>query len=250
MNVKRSHIFGRLWGVADSSVPEMGFLATWWRNWSTLSHHDTSNNMQDSGTDESATPQSLYRKYGYVCHPLANTATLWQKKFINKTRRLLKVPCKFILLWKTTQVNCFLSYNDKTPSEYRSSVVYQFSCPGCRSSYIGKTDRCLFTQLKEHNNRDHESSEINAHINSWREHFQHINTLTKLTPDSTQTINTNTTVFTLLIFDNCKIIDISDNWSLYYMKNPLQFAEENQNLTTAARLQKNWSYFNDTIKHL
>ena len=99
--------------------------------------------------------------------------------FINKTRRLLKGPCKFILLWKTTQVNCFLSCKDKTPSEYRSSLVYQFSCPGCKSLYIGKTDCCLFTRLKEHNNR--ESSEINAHINSCEHFHQHIKTLMELT---------------------------------------------------------------------
>ena len=32
----------------------------------------------------------------------------------------------------------------------RSNVVYQFSCPGCESSYIGKTDRTLFERTKEH----------------------------------------------------------------------------------------------------
>ena len=32
----------------------------------------------------------------------------------------------------------------------RSNVVYQFSCPGCESSYIGKTDRTLFERTKQH----------------------------------------------------------------------------------------------------
>ena len=191
----------------------------------------TSNNMQDSDTDESTSPQSLPKiwlrlpfigRYG-------NTLT---KKFINKTRRLMKGPCKFILLWKTTQVNCFLSCKDKTPSEYRNSVVYQFSCPGCKSSYIGKTDRCLITRLKEHNNR--ESSEINAHINSC-EHFQHIKTLMELTPDSTETINTNTTQ---LIFENCKIIDRSDHWSLLLYKESLAIRRRKPELNNGAKASK------------
>ena len=89
-------------------------------------------------------------------------------KFTKKTRRLLKGPCKFVINWRTTNYNCFLSCKDKTPDEYKSSVVYEFSCPGCRSSYIGKTDRCLYTRIKEHSTR--ENSEIYAHVNSC-EHF-------------------------------------------------------------------------------
>ena len=75
----------------------------------------------------------------------------------------LSGPCKFVINWRTTNYNCFLSCKDKTPGEYKSSVVYEFSCPGCRSSYIGKTDRCLYTRIKEHSTR--ENSEIYAHVN-------------------------------------------------------------------------------------
>ena len=45
------------------------------------------------------------------------------KKFTKKTRRLLKGPCKFVINWRTTNYNCFLSCKDKTPDEYKSSVV-------------------------------------------------------------------------------------------------------------------------------
>jgi hypothetical protein len=113
----------------------------------------THNNTTHVDQADSTTPDNLpfIGNYG-------NTLT---KKFMSKTRRLLK---KFILNWRTTNSNCFLSCKDKTPDEYKSSVVYEFSCPGCRSAYIGKTDRCLYTRLKEHSTR--ENSEINAHINS------------------------------------------------------------------------------------
>ena len=154
------------------------------------------------------------------------------KKFINKTRRLLKSPCKFILNWRTTNSNCFLSCKDKTPDEYKSSVVYEFSCPGCRSTYIGKTDRCLYTRLKEHSTR--ENSEINSHINCC-EHFQHIKSLMELSPHSTNPINTN---LTELIFRSCKIIDRSDHWSLLLFKESLAIRRRKPDLNHGARVSK------------
>ena len=148
------------------------------------------------------------------------------------THRLLKGPCKFILHWRTTQANCFQSCKDKTPNEYQSSVVYQFSCPSCKSSYIGKTDRCLFIRLKEHSTRD--SSEINAHINSC-ELFQHIKTLMELTPDCSNTIDNN---LTQLIFDNCKIIDKSDHWSLLMYKESLAIHKRKPELNHGTKASK------------
>ncbi len=56
--------------------------------------------------------------------------------------------------------------------ELQSSVVYKFSCP--QASYIGKTDRCLMTRLKEHARS--KESEIYKHINSC-EHFLYYRTL-------------------------------------------------------------------------
>ena len=39
---------------------------------------------------------------------------------------------------------------DKLNKLSKSNVIYQFSCPGCESSYIGKTERTLFERTKEH----------------------------------------------------------------------------------------------------
>ena len=65
------------------------------------------------------------------------------RSFIRKVTPLLKSPCKFIINWKTIDSSCFTSLKDPTPIKYRSSVVYEFTCPGCSARYIGKTDRCL-----------------------------------------------------------------------------------------------------------
>ena len=87
------------------------------------------------------------------------------QKFKKNLLRLIKRPCRLIVNWKTTtSTNCFLSCKDKTPKEYQSSVVYSFSFPGCQQSYIGKTDRCFFTRIKEHTTCP--DSRIHNHINS------------------------------------------------------------------------------------
>ena len=39
---------------------------------------------------------------------------------------------------------------DKMNKLSKSNVVYQSSCPGCESSYIGKTERTLLERTKEH----------------------------------------------------------------------------------------------------
>ena len=44
----------------------------------------------------------------------------------------------------------------------KSKVVYQFSCPGCESSYIGKSEQTLFERTKEHVTRA--DSAIKGHL--------------------------------------------------------------------------------------
>jgi hypothetical protein len=65
-------------------------------------------------------------------------ATKLINNFIRKISHVLKSPCKFIVNWKTTDTNCFITLNP-TPKTYQSSVVYEFKCPGCNTNYIGKS---------------------------------------------------------------------------------------------------------------
>ena len=98
---------------------------------------------------------------------LGKYGTKLTKSFIRKISPLLKSPCKFIVNWKTTDANCFISLKDHTPKMYQSSVVYELKCPRCNANYVGKTDRCLYTRVKEHS--CHDSSEIYNHICSCNE---------------------------------------------------------------------------------
>ena len=74
----------------------------------------------------------------------------------------------------------------------------------------------------------------NAHINSC-EHFQHIKTLMELTPDSSNTIDTN---LTQLIFDSCKIIDKSEHWSLLLYKESLAMHRRKPELNHGTKASK------------
>ena len=148
---------------------------------------------------------------------LGKYGTRLTRSFIYTITPLLKLKCNFIINWKTTNSNSFLSCKDKTPTKYHSSVVYEFTCPGCKSRYIGKTDRCFYTRIKEHA-RD-SKSEIFEHITSC-ELFQHIKSILELYPDDHTNLS-QTCILPEFLFNNSKIIDRSDHWSLLLPKKRL-----------------------------
>ena len=64
---------------------------------------------------------------------LGKYGTKLTNNFIRKISPLLKSPCKFIVNWKTTDTNCFISLKDPTPKTYQSSVQWRrqpFKCGG------------------------------------------------------------------------------------------------------------------------
>ena len=99
--------------------------------------------------------------------------------------------------------------NASLPKMYQSSVVNEFKCPGCNANYVGETDRCLYTRVKEHS--CHDSSKRCNHICSCNE-FNFIKNMLELSPcDEDNNIKCS---LTDLIFTNTKIIDKSKHWSL------------------------------------
>ena len=54
---------------------------------------------------------------------------------------------------------------DRTPVALKSMVVYQVSCAGCNSRYIGETSRHFSTRIKEHTESD-KKSHILKHFNT------------------------------------------------------------------------------------
>ena len=69
------------------------------------------------------------------------------RKQINLTITLQVLCCYIVQRWPnrttTIKLNLFTNNKDKVPKQNKSNVVYEFTCPKCNSSYIGKTDRTL-----------------------------------------------------------------------------------------------------------
>ena len=60
------------------------------------------------------------------------------------------------------KISFFTNMKDRLNKLSKSNVVYQFPCPGCESSNIGKTERTLFERTKEHVTRA--DSVIEGHL--------------------------------------------------------------------------------------
>ena len=93
------------------------------------------------------------------------------KSCIKKLYRSFKreVNVKFVTHYKTTKMSFFTNTKDKTSSLSQSSVVYQFTCPGCSCNYIGKTERNLHERTEEHaycNKKSNEQSAIYEHLST------------------------------------------------------------------------------------
>ena len=95
-------------------------------------------------------------------------------------------------------------------------VVYKFGCPGCQSSYIGKTDRKKMTRTREHAVTAKESA-IYKHLRTC-EHLSFIHNLFNL-PDTlnnitTPTISWNNDCAINVGQNNTTVLDYDHNWNL------------------------------------
>ena len=118
--------------------------------------------------------------------------------------------------------NLIISFPAKT-------VVYKFTCPGCRNCVIEK--RCVTKRINEH--ATNPNSEIYEHAKSC-EHFEYMKTVMELSLDMNTKIECNSTQ---LILNNCKIIDKVEQWSLFVFKEALAIRRQNP-LSWIIRLQE------------
>ena len=74
------------------------------------------------------------------------------KACINKIRAncIKNRKIVFKILYDVAKTEVFCNNKDKTSFLCQSNVVYKFACPGCNSSYVGKTERTLSERTTEH----------------------------------------------------------------------------------------------------
>ena len=158
------------------------------------------------------------------------------KRLVSKLKCLIDQPFKIQTHWQTTKMSYFINTKDPTPKQYKSSVVYKFSCPGCSSSYIGKTDRNLITRIKEHVKPN---SEIFNHVSQCN-NFKHFHDILNL-PHSL--LGQPYIKLHDVIFDNTTIIDRASHWSLLLFKEALAIRQQNPTLNHGLKASKEFQVF-------
>ena len=125
----------------------------------------------------------------------------------------------------------FTNTKDKTPSLSQSSVVYQFTCPGCSFNCIGKTEQTLHERTEEHaysNKKNNEQSKIYEHLSTCP-HYRHIVNLFNV---NNHDVNCNK-FDTNQIRSNTIVLDKADNWNELLFKEALLIKSHKPSLTLA-----------------
>ena len=134
------------------------------------SKHNSNNPAPYSNTSsENNTADENYSKILVRIPFLGKQGEYLVKKLIRKLQRNLTKPVKFIVIYQTKKVSYFLSKKDKIPDLERNDLVYEFSCPGCSATYIGKM-RNLRMRLTEHAKLN--TSTVSGHLTTC-EHARH-----------------------------------------------------------------------------
>ena len=129
------------------------------------------------------------------------------KNLIWKIRRSLKIHVKIIVIYQTKKSPFFLPNKDKIPDSNKANVVYEFSCPGCGHSYIGKTEHSFETRLSEHANiNSYKTSAITQHLLNCPDalYLANLNTFPDL--DSSEEFSDKMRYPTSLVYTNSKIM--------------------------------------------
>ena len=146
--------------------------------------------------------------------------------FKKKLLRCLNVNVQIKTRIATTKLNLFTNTKDKVPKPNKPNVVYEFTCPKCNSSYIGKTDRTLLERAKERAYKDQESA-VNKHLNSCY--------------DTNYLDSKSNKELTDFVMTNSKIMDSSSNWNLLLYKEALHIKRRkstlNNGLNSSRELQ-------------
>ena len=157
-------------------------------------------------------------------------------------KRLFKLLRKdkdviFKIQFQTTKLSFFTSNKDRTPFLSSSYLVYQYSCPGCCQSYIGKTESTLFNRTLQHAWSDQKSAVYKhfRHCRAWNDIVGFLEIDGEEVDTRELQINT--------VRQNTKIITRSDNWLKLAFLEALAIKQYKSNLNTGIRSCKELALF-------
>ena len=136
---------------------------------------------------------------------------------------------KFRIIPSTHKLSCYTNMKDQIPKLMKSYVVYQFNCPGCNDSYIGKTEHNLCTRTEEHACND-EGSMIYNHIKNCN-YYSHIFSVNNDSFDKALfSINS--------VQSNTKTIDFALDWNILLIKEALLIKQKILKLNSSLKASK------------
>ena len=100
--------------------------------------------QEEDETDQ----ETIFLTFPYIGNQGESVVQKCTKRLSKLMKREKKVVFKVFL--ETTKLAFFTSNKDKTPFLSSSGVVYEYSCPGCAKSYVGKTNNTLFNRTSQH----------------------------------------------------------------------------------------------------
>ena len=144
---------------------------------------------------------------------------------------------KFEIMFQTTKISFLTSNKDRIPKLSNSSVIYQYTCPGCAKTYIGKTDNTLFNRTKQHGWSQKDSA-ISKHFhecNGWKE----VVGLFQMDGETVDKMQFQVNA----VRENTKVIDSSTNWLTLSFKESLAIKDRKPELNRGLKSCKELSLF-------
>ena len=144
---------------------------------------------------------------------------------------------KFKVHLQSKKLSFLTSNKDKTPLLSNSNVVYHYECPGCKKSYIGKTETTLFNRTKEHAWSDKRSAVFRhfEQCSAWQEIIDLFQINSEEVDKMRFQINS--------VRENTKILRKSDNWLKLAFQEALAIKEFRPELNTGVRSCKDLALF-------
>ena len=127
----------------------------------------------------SSNQNQLKKTSGIHCFKLPYISNL-SHHITNKLSKLCKEFCKenvnIMLAFTSFKNKNYFSYKDPVPDDFKSFLVYKFTCTSSTSSYIGKTCRHYKTRVEEDNEKDNKSHSF-KHLHSTATCFHSFNSV-------------------------------------------------------------------------
>ena len=127
--------------------------------------------LSDQSNDIGATDEYLNYKFSSNQNQLKDTPDIHYFKLPyisnlshhikNKFSKLCKEFCKenfnIMPVFNAVKIKHYFSHKDSIPDDFKSFLVYKFTCASCSSSYIGETCCHFKTRIEEHIKKDNKS---------------------------------------------------------------------------------------------